>query len=602
MRIDRRGAAILRGSLLALLFATAPGCGEPMDALDDNGASALEEGEAENVSEAGLAASTRALAQDPPKIDRMLVKPLPSGGNALLLVHTAEGEQLPERIELNLEDQRVTLRDDGAQGDERAGDGVFSAIIKRPADLIDDSRRAVSSLLAEGPNTRVTNRATFEERGAVFPSLDALGVNGSLSELSSELRGDRIPIVRPPIPDAAVDVARSLMITDLSVVENPARTFNPCKGTGTPMGKWTFGHLMTQMANEPSTGVKPSDFVLQWLQQWRARQTVNGFVVPQRDAIRRVIDAWPRLPDGSLDLAKAPFRLLAIVNRVDLRENLVYGAGSAGEGRFVFGLIDERCNEKPFTVILEYGVRENGCSGVKSWAGAWAKLSSMPLGSPAYLTALEKITDQFVRANAAPGKPNGSALNQLRTNEVDLAKPWEMREFRIAGSGPRAHLLQQAPVKQTPDYATINGTSVLAQFINANAERVREGRHVVPLALSAGRPFLGGAAETPSGLFWSAPGISDYELRKGFSLATCNGCHAGETRTQFLHVAPTSFGKPAVLSAFLTGGEGSVVSDPGGTSKQIRFSDLARRREDLADLVGSSCLLEILRKPIGAPH
>lgn len=40
-----------------------------------------------------------------------------------------------------------------------------------------------------------------------------------------------------------------------------------------------------------------------------------------------------------LDLAQSPFRLLAIVNRVDLRENSIYGGGDAGEGRLVFGAI-----------------------------------------------------------------------------------------------------------------------------------------------------------------------------------------------------------------------------------------------------------------------
>ena len=47
----------------------------------------------------------------------------------------------------------------------------------------------------------------------------------------------------------------------------------------------------------------------------------------------RILDNWPRTPDGKLDLAQPPLRLQAIVNRFDLR-NLA--AGDAGEGRFVF--------------------------------------------------------------------------------------------------------------------------------------------------------------------------------------------------------------------------------------------------------------------------
>jgi hypothetical protein len=36
---------------------------------------------------------------------------------------------------------------------------------------------------------------------------------------------------------------------------------------------------------------------------------------------------------------------------------------------------------------------------------------------------LETFTERFVQANAAPGKPNGSALNQLRTNKFGLDFP-----------------------------------------------------------------------------------------------------------------------------------------------------------------------------------
>src|SRR5262249_60005712 len=88
-----------------------------------------------------------------------------------------------------------------------------------------------------------------------------------------------IPIPFPGWFALLIDPMRSLMITDVSVVEDPSRTYNPCNNTGTPMGPWTFGKLMTEMANEPATGINPSDFVLHWLQQWTTDLPINGFTV-----------------------------------------------------------------------------------------------------------------------------------------------------------------------------------------------------------------------------------------------------------------------------------------------------------------------------------
>jgi hypothetical protein len=77
----------------------------------------------------------------------------------------------------------------------------------------------------------------------------------------------------PPVP--AFDAARTLMITDLGVVEDPGRTFNPCTSAGTAMGAWTFGYLATQIANQAVTGVDPADLVLDWLGMWDAPQVVS---------------------------------------------------------------------------------------------------------------------------------------------------------------------------------------------------------------------------------------------------------------------------------------------------------------------------------------
>ena len=119
-----------------------------------------------------------------------------------------------------------------------------------------------------------------------------------------------------------IDPSKELLINDLSVVEDPDRTVwqQTADGDG---AAWTFGHLVRDLAGEHDA----SDFVLQWLKTWESPQLVNGHSVAARPSIRSlVIDPW-RQASGCgagdspcyLDFSRAPFRLLAIVNRPDLR-------------------------------------------------------------------------------------------------------------------------------------------------------------------------------------------------------------------------------------------------------------------------------------------
>ncbi len=397
-----------------------------------------------------------------------------------------------------------------------------------------------------------------------------------LPRFEPERLGQRIPFDAADfvslVTAAEVKIDRSLMITDLSVVEDPARTFDVCKppgSQGTKMGKWTFGHLMTEMANQSQTGLDPVAFTRRWLRAWETPQSVNGFAV-------------------------APFRLLAIVNRVDLADNLVYGgSGSAGEARFVFGVLGPNCTKLQFAVIFEYGVTASGCVGLKAWAQKWFDLGALTFGA-SYNQALEAITETFAKAAAAPAKPNGSALNQLRTNEIALGVPWELREFRL--DSLEGGNLRQVTVKQTPDLG-INPTQRLVDYVNGNEALVVAEEHVVPLDFPLGTPFLGGNAPTDDKTFWNnpvppPPTITNREARFHFSLNTCNGCHNPETRTPFTHVGPRAAGTPAALSCFLTG-IGCDVPDPADGSPTRHFTDLDRRAQRLADLVGRNCFFHV---------
>jgi hypothetical protein len=331
---------------------------------------------------------------------------------------------------------------------------------------------------------------------------------------------------------------------------------------------------------------------------------VNGWTVPPRPGMQQIIQNWPKLQNGDLDLKQSPFRLIAIVNRVDLRTNTSYGGGNAGEGRFVFEMVEpQQCQTERFTVILEYGVPKSFCPAVRAYGQQWYNLGALVPGSPAYNNSLEQITDQFTAANAAPSKTNGSALNQLRTNELALGvSPWELREFIIG----KTHQLVETTVKQTPDISA-NNTQRLADYINTNAAAILNNTYTVPLVFQNSH-FLGGAAPVPSqGLFWDGPGahpsaqILTANTRFTFSLNTCSGCHAGETNTPFQHLGSTI---PNGISGFLTG---ITVTDPAGEQTGVSpthrgFDDLTRRATDLDALVNSPCLAHIFFSPLRMTH
>ncbi|MBP6749073.1 MAG: hypothetical protein KA144_05500 [Xanthomonadaceae bacterium] len=526
-------------------------------------------------------------------------------GNALLAVRFFDrAEPAEDIIKLVVDDKQAVLTRDPAN---RAR---FSGMIFFDFDLFAQEQAARRALLTEtkdrvAPLFQSRELVAEEEFGFVEPAAIA-----KARAASTTISVPRRMVAMPP---SAVDPRRELFITDLSVVQDPTRTFDICGNVGNPNGAWTFKTLMTNMANQPATGIDPSLFVENWLRTWTINNTVNTFPVPARPNIGvQVLNSWPRLTNGRLNLDRSPFRLLAIVNRIDLRGNTVYGGGNAGEGRFVFAVVNRNnnggCSVMQFTVIFEYGVPISGCTNVKNYAQQWVNLGNIALGSPAFNPALQAITDQFTAANAAPRKPNRSALNQLRTDEIALAVPWELREYVLPqGNGN----LTLTTAKQTPHH-TRNNTALLANYINVNSAAILNGTHVVPLTW-VGQPFLTGSNfnfSVVDGAVWNAPGVGNQQRHK-FSLATCNACHGGETRangnpvalpleTSFVHITPRLQNQQSQLSKFLLG-TGTLAlpttfpkNDPINGVPQRTFGDLLQRQVHLANLMNSSCLSSAL--------
>lgn len=531
----------------------------------------------------------------------------------ILRARLAEG-QSASQVQLTGDDGKdLALRDDGLNGDERAGDGIFSGF--GIVDL-EEHRNTQDRIAAfQKESTEPLTVATFKDRELVKET--------PLVPLPASIfmPGQAIPLAPSGIARAVVP-NKSLIITHPSVVGDPTRTWDPCTGTGNPNGVWTFKHLMTEMANTAAT---PPAFTERWLQQWLTNQTVNGRTVPARaNMATRILNGWPRLSTGELDLNRSPFKLVAIVNRMDLGRGRggSYGTSGAGELRFVFSVMNATTCQRPyesFLVIFEYGVPRTQCPQVKSWAQSWLNLSDplLALGGAIYNSQLQNLTQQVVLRNMAPGKPNGSAINQVRTNEILLSTPWwELREFRLfsAGANPRnfaataapGHLIEHTTVL-TP-FDQFNNTATLTSFLANPAinPAILAGTHNVPLDYGATLNFLGAWPQMPtSGFFWNAPNLNTvpngFNARHKFSVKTCGGCHARETSTNFTHVGPTG-----VLSPFLATGMANMnnpynVTDP--VSGQVRsFFEIRDRAQHLDSSARQSCVIRSFDQPVAFPH
>jgi hypothetical protein len=554
----------------------------------------------------------------------------------------------------------VSLSDTGENGDRQARDGLFTGkselSLEQLVRLTEASRKSAGKIVPVFKGRQVASKMALQ----AFPLDELLG-------------GKQIAVVREPeaLKDARVagrsfflcvgdpnayDYGKTNVITNLSVIEDPSRTWDPCpapSGTGTPMGAWTFGKLMADMAGSTD----PSDFVLAWLRKWGVAQTINNESVPAIAGMQsQVIAPWLTKSQttlgvpNKLDLSIAPFRLLAIINRVDLRGSFGYNGGApedpcnpgapGGELRFVF-CCNNNVNCVPFTaprrllVILEYAVPFNTCGQVRAWAQQWAALNT----STNYNNDLQNLTDQIVTAGAGGMRPNGSLISQVRTNDFLDASTWNLREFRIFNSGSDAGHLREVTVVQTPANSK-NNTAVLKDWVfnNLASLTTNPSSHSIPL-FTAGKEFLGGQSPmagapitTPvvatiidpppaqpyialPAIPAAGPGSREYNnsfwrtptsplpilvatnpqhvlARFNLSLNTCAGCHARETSTPFAQIDCRNRLQATPLSHFLT--QKLTVTDPVFNTLAApvvhQFDEKSRRVADLNATANCPCL------------
>lgn len=545
----------------------------------------------------------------------------PNLGNVLVTVQLTADEIAAKQadgtqdfVTLGDPDSTVILRDDGRGGDAVAGDGLYTGIASLDDATVQARASADQSAISNSQGAGMPVFAGRVYTGAAPPvAFDLTGYNAgrqvafnpavAFLNTTTGVRASLLSSRQALTPKGVVlgtDAFQEhvLMIRDVSVVQDATRTWNPCSG-GNPTGVWTFNHLMTNNANQAASGIDPAIYTESWLANFTTPPTINGHTVSTRNAAA-ILSSWPKRTDGHVDLTRSPFRLLAIVSRVDLRRT-TGGGGSyttstsgnfidGGEARFVFGLI-QGCTVKPFTVIFEYRVPKCGCTDVKAWAQQWVALNALPFGA-GYNAALQNITEQYAKANANPARPNGSALGQQRTNEIFLASPWELREFQLT-QFPWS-MLNETTTADTP-IDSFNGSPTFQSWVQTKVEPAihppgfQQAIPPVPLFFSSTN-FLGSNPQAP--VLWNAPGLNLSILQENWArhragLASCNGCHSNETGTTFTHVSPTTaFGTRAALSGFLTG---ITVADPAFGTPSRDFDDLARREIDIQQVAGMSC-------------
>ncbi|HEY7773727.1 MAG TPA: hypothetical protein VIC26_11135 [Marinagarivorans sp.] len=588
----------------------------------------------------------------------LLKEPMPQG-NALAVVELDRQQKhdLPREFSI-LNDNTVTVVNDIGKGaDAKPGDGVFTGFMHADVATIDKTREAIHARFdlalrhhKSAFNVRQFNGRSVSGETDIKTSIAIQREN--LARMPRTIGKFEVIPIAPPhpthTPPSLVAPENALVINSPSVVANPSATFDPCNTDGTgnhinPDATYSFKTLISNLNDENSSGITDQQFVHNWLDHWLGISMVNNFAIPARPDIVDYFPGWDGANASTLDLDRLPFRLLAIVNRIDLGNIPAYGNSSAnkpGEIRFVFGLLkmDHTTGAclgsgvasgiDQMTAIFEYGDATHSCSSSKALANDWLALDadvingSAPLGSPAYMADLKTITDTVTAQGA-------DQLNQLRTNDFafdglsSLAGDWQLREFVMDDVGPN---LIPTTIKQTPQFseyrdAPAPNSTILADYVvSAATEPGAEllcDAHSVPLQWEdPANPgtfvdFLGShtdyapttswpvdfsgvtlpasmpscyapsyVAGTETGL--SAPVIMQIEMRHKLSLNACDDCHADETDTTFTHISPVTRG----LSGFMTG---TTVLDPTPSPIEREFNDIARRNQALSSIAGAFC-------------
>lgn len=420
----------------------------------------------------------------------------------------------------------------------------------------------------------------FDESGAGFEEAEDVG------ELSEELVVGSCNVNVEPL--------RSIEIVHPAIMGD-ARASNATNGA------WSFRRIIENMASS-NLPAATDPFLRGIFESWLTDQFVNGELLASRPAVESQILSQFHIANTSprqFDLSRAPFELIAIASRIDLRSTT-----TGGEGRFIYALKSPFGGNQSMTVIMEFALPLRGVLNTPAkWAAKWHELDAINPATQqaAFATKLQEITDAFSARGSMPGRPNSSAINQIRTNEIALNGPWQLREFRMQSSG----LMRPAVTAVSPNHSAINQSQLLRDFINQNpvlnATNNTSFFSLQTPDIFGNTFFNGGKADqfsTGTALSSSAWSLSPTETQDSsvavdnFGLLTCNGCHNENKRGDdmaFYQVSPFSSGGgdgTDRLSLFMTQG------DPSKNGR--RPAELTRRAADMGTVLCAPNALDLV--------
>ncbi len=521
----------------------------------------------------------------PPILTNVKVKKIINdefGNNLILrLKYLNDDIRLEPTLAINLgNDYRLVIKDDGAYPDIMANDKEYAIAIN---ENITNFKSIVTNNL-----TKIKSKpslAYYVGYSSISANTENINFDMDAFDAGFEVEMD-CKLIAPEDCGSALLKEKSLFITDLSVVEDLARTYNTKYDIGNPLGCWTFGQMIKNIANEPVSGISAKSMLKNWLKSYMNDEYIidpnntaininklenrtkildhliipwiskciykehynivngaasltslvnngNGAVL---NYLNYTLDAnnneisntsislqmgitvnnWESIWDDvnlteAQILKYAPFKLMAISNRIDMRSNRYYSNilsnYRGGETRFVFTLINltgdatgkhavgiPPIHHNPdfpsganfydwegMNVILEYGNTSKDLCEEKGLGQEWLDLSDLnsypvfplPLQtasnyvaekvkSNAYNAALQLITDKVTKIHADTRRigNNYSAINQIRTNEKLFhdkglglnnttwnETEWELRQFEISSV---THNLTRVNVTNVP--------------------------------------------------------------------------------------------------------------------------------------------------------
>ncbi len=417
-----------------------------------------------------------------------------------------------------------------------------------------------------------------------------------LSSIVLKAAGDRHPI-KPE---------HELIITSPSVVNSKLAKYP---------GPLSFGRLLEANYGKNIAPEIAKTFILSFARD----TTVNEQTIPARELAKdKVIAPWQKkdgYTDSNLDrwrpnLANAPFKLTAIVNRQDIaiassispverfvrttattqvpptfgpttlprqtpptssrsrrRTAAYYSSGftlPAGEMRLVYCLTNQDGSpiEGGMTVILEFDQRnlilkEQPESSLQVTgennhlvAKRWNSLSSHEGFNLDYMDDLCDLVSTVASKENTPKNSRSrtpSRLLRIRTNDSALGKGREFRQFNSAEKHLFPSLLS-ASINDRFYEEKSKSNKALSRYIN----RYKVLPEFVEVGLiKVPTSTAHSIVQEDQDTMWNGRAVRS-QLRRHISMNSCIGCHGGETGTSGFHLAPPVHSSlPTLVSSFL---------------------------------------------------